>query len=199
VTHEHDDHACGVAAFAEQAAVDVYCTAGTAHATGLADSAYWIQIRAGRRIEVGPLVVDPFGVPHDAHEPVQFVFSDGDRRAGLLTDAGEPSPTIVEALSRLHALLLECNHDVDMLRTGPYPPFLKVRIGGTNGHLSNAQAASILGAIDRRDLQWVAAAHLSKSNNTPQLARGALARVLGCPESEVGVADQDDGLGWRSV
>jgi phosphoribosyl 1,2-cyclic phosphodiesterase len=130
---------------------------------------------------------------------VQFVFSDGDRRAGLLTDTGESSELIVAALSGVHALLLECNHDVHMLRTGSYPLFLKARIGGALGHLSNAQSASLLGSLDLSRLGWIAAMHLSRSNNTPALAQAALAGVLGCGLAEVAVADQEMGLDWRSV
>ena len=159
----------------------------------------YMPICAGRRIEVGPLAIDPYAVPHDASEPLQFVFSDGDRRVGLLTDAGECSEGIVRALSRVHALLLECNHDESMLHSGSYPYFLKTRIGGALGHLSNGQAAKILRRIDCSHLGWIAAAHLSKVNNTPFLAQLALSVALDCRIDEIAVADQDDGLAWRAV
>jgi len=200
VTHEHFDHVGGVARFASKSAVPVYCSQGTFEVSRLEERGVRCEvIRAGVRIEIGPLAIDPYEVPHDAAEPVQFVFSDGDRRAGLLTDTGESTADIVAALSRVHALLLECNHDTAMLRGGSYPPFLKFRIGGAQGHLSNEQAAGILQSIDRSRLRWIAAAHLSRSNNTPALARAALACVLGCSDAEVAVADQDEGLSWRSV
>jgi len=199
VTHEHSDHVGGVAHLVRRTGLDVYCSAGTALAAGLDESSCWRPLRADQVVELGPLAVAPFAVPHDAAEPVQFVFSDGDRRGALLTDTGDGSAIIVEALSGAHALLLECNHDAELLRTGRYPAFLKARIGGAFGHLSNAQAAAILGAIDRRRLGWVAAAHLSRTNNTPALAQQALAAVLGCARDEVAVADQDNGLEWRSV
>jgi phosphoribosyl 1,2-cyclic phosphodiesterase len=200
VTHEHSDHVGGVARFASKCAVPVYCSQGTFEGARLGQWGVRCEvIRAGVRIEIGPLAIDPYEVPHDAAEPVQFVFSDGDRRVGLLTDTGESTADIVAALSRVDALLLECNHDSAMLRGGSYPPFLKFRIGGAQGHLSNEQAAGILQSIDRSCLRWIAAAHLSRSNNTPALARAALACVLGCPDEEVAVADQDEGLSWRSV
>lgn len=198
VTHEHSDHVGGVAALARKAGIPIYCTAGTAAAARLADGS-WERIESGVRVMLGPLAVDPFSVPHDAAEPVQFVFSDGDRRVGLLTDVGESSALIVAALSRLDALLLECNHDSHLLRTGPYPLFLKARIGGVQGHLSNDQSAGLLGRLDRSRLGWIAAMHLSRSNNTPALAQAALAGVLGCRHAEVAVADQELGLEWRSV
>ncbi len=121
VTHEHSDHVSGAAALGRRARIPIYCTAGTAEAAALADGS-WQRIESGRRVMLGPLAIDPFSVPHDAAEPVQFVFSDGDRRAGLLTDVGERSELIIDALSGAHALLLECNDDAHLLRTGPYPP-----------------------------------------------------------------------------
>ncbi len=200
VTHEHDDHVAGVEACARVHRIPVYCTDGTAVASGFdALEVEWNRIEAGWPVEIGPLKVEPFAVPHDALEPVQFSFTDGDRRAAMLTDAGECSTTIVAALSGLHSLILECNHDAAMLRDGGYPPFLKARIAGGRGHLSNVQAADILRRVDRRHLQWVAAAHLSRSNNRPDLARACLGAVLGCSALEVAVADQDDGMDWREV
>ena len=200
VTHEHDDHVGGVEACARTHRIPVYCTDGTAAASGIAAlDVEWNRIEAGCPVEIGPLRIVPFSVPHDAAEPVQFAFSDGYRRAAMLTDAGECSATIIAALSGLHALILECNHDAAMLRQGSYPPFLKARIAGGRGHLSNAQAADILNRVDRRHLQWVAAAHLSRSNNRPDLARAALCAALDCGSDEIAVADQDDGLDWREV
>jgi phosphoribosyl 1,2-cyclic phosphodiesterase len=200
VTHEHSDHAGGVARFACKARSAFYCSRGTARAAGLAVSGVEFHvISAGTRVELGPLAIDPYAVPHDASEPLQFVFSDGDRRVGLLTDAGDCSEAIVRALNRVHALLLECNHDEGMLHSGSYPNFLKTRIGGALGHLSNGQAAKIVRKIDCTRMEWIAAAHLSKVNNTPFLAQLALSVALDCRVSEIAVADQDDGLGWRAV
>jgi phosphoribosyl 1,2-cyclic phosphodiesterase len=200
VTHEHADHVGGVAALARRHGLPVFCTAGTAAASMFDDGRIdWRRVEAGQAVEIGALRVEPYAVLHDAAEPVQYTFTDGSRRAGLLTDAGECSDTIVAALSGLHALVLECNHDAEMLQRGAYPPFLKARIAGARGHLSNAQAADILDRIDRAQLGWIAAAHLSRSNNRPDLARQALAGVLKCAEEEIGVAYQDVGLDWRSV
>jgi phosphoribosyl 1,2-cyclic phosphodiesterase len=200
ITHEHSDHSGGVARLARKAGIPVFASAGTAHAAGLIDAGvHWIELTSGVRQQFGALVIDPFEVPHDADEPLQFVFGDGSRWLGLLTDAGAGTEIIVSALRRADALLLECNHDADMLRTGPYAPFLKHRIAGPHGHLSNAQAAAILQRLDCARLSWVAAAHLSAQNNTSTLACAALAAVLGCNADEVGVADQDDGLGWRQI
>jgi phosphoribosyl 1,2-cyclic phosphodiesterase len=200
VTHEHSDHVGGVAALARRYSIDIYCTEGTAAAGGLVEQDIaWRAIRAGDVVELGLLGISPFSVPHDAQEPVQYVFTDGSRRACLLTDVGECSDSIIAALSGLHALILECNHDADLLRSGSYPAFLKQRIAGPRGHLSNEQAAGILDRARRATLAWVAAAHLSRSNNRPELAQQALAQVLGCVACEISVLDQDEGLPWREV
>ena len=200
VTHEHSDHAVGVATLARRHRIPVFATAGTARASELVERGCdWRPLQDGVTVGIGGLAVRPYAVPHDAAEPVQFVFSDGAVRLGLLTDIGSATDGVVAALAGLRALILECNHDAEMLRTGPYPYFLKSRIGGDHGHLSNAQAASLLGRLDRRGLQSVIAAHLSRSNNHPTLARAALARVLNCAEADVAVADQDEGLTWRRL
>ncbi|MGZ9031365.1 MAG: MBL fold metallo-hydrolase [Burkholderiaceae bacterium] len=200
VTHEHSDHVGGVARFACKAGIPVFCSEGTARAARLLElGVEWCELVSGVRQELGALVIDPYEVPHDAAEPLQFVFGDGGRWLGLVTDAGEPTTTMLAALRRADALVLECNHDEQMLRTGPYASFLKARIGGTRGHLSNAQAAALLRQLDCTRLQWVAAAHLSAQNNTKALACAAVAAVLGCARDDVPVADQEEGLGWRVV
>lgn len=138
-------------------------------------------------------------MPHDAREPVQFVISDGRWRCGLLTDAGFATPHMVEMLSGCDALVLECNHDPDMLAQGGYPWPLKQRIAGRLGHLSNEAAAGLLRQLDNRRLQHLVAAHLSQQNNRPALAREALAAALGCAPEWIAVADQEMGFAWRSL
>jgi phosphoribosyl 1,2-cyclic phosphodiesterase len=200
ITHEHADHAAGVAALARRRRIPVFATAGTARACGLtARGCDWRPLKDGHTVGIGGLAVRPYAVPHDASEPVQFVFSDGAVKLGLLTDIGSVTDAVVAALGGMQVFILECNHDAEMLRTGPYPYFLKTRIGSDHGHLSNAQAAALLARIDRSVLRSVIAAHLSRSNNRPALARAALAQVLNCGDAEVEVADQDQGLTWRAV
>jgi phosphoribosyl 1,2-cyclic phosphodiesterase len=148
---------------------------------------------------IGELEVHPYPVPHDAREPCQFVFSDGDRRLGLLTDTGISTPHIERMLSGIDALMLECNHDLDLLMNGPYPPSLKHRIASRYGHLDNATSARLLAGIDCSRLQHVIAAHLSAQNNTPELARGAVSAALNCAAEWIGIATQRDGLDWRQI
>jgi len=199
VTHEHDDHVGGVTRFARRFPTPVYLSYGTYAAAARGDFSDVVVIDSHTPFAVGDLEVLPYPVPHDAREPTQFVFGDGAVRLGVLTDAGASTPHIESMLSGLDALVLECNHDLEMLRNSAYPERLKDRISGRLGHLDNSQAAGILAGIDRSALQHVVAAHLSQKNNRPELAVAALAGAMGCEAEWIGVASQADGFGWRSI
>lgn len=200
VTHEHSDHVGGVFACAGKFGWEVMMTAGTrASCRDHASSISATTIDSHLPFDVGGLSVQPFPVPHDAREPVQFVLTDGVSRLGVLTDAGHVTPHMVAMLDACDALVLECNHDLAMLEGGTYPYSLKQRIAGTLGHLDNVAAASLLGRIDRSRLRHVIAAHLSAQNNTPQLARTALCGALNCTPDWIGVASQELGFDWREV
>jgi phosphoribosyl 1,2-cyclic phosphodiesterase len=202
VTHEHGDHVGGVFRLAAAHGIPVHLTHGTLQACGRIGRAESLLriVDPLQPFDVAAFRIEPVPVPHDAREPVQYVFDDGRSRLGVLTDLGHGTPHVVRALCRLDALVLECNHDPQMLADNPsYPPVLKRRIGGPWGHLANAEAARILGAIDRGSLRTVVAAHLSRHNNRPELARQALAAVLDAPPDEIRVADQADGLYWLEV
>lgn len=201
VTHEHGDHVDGALPFARRHGLGVWMTHGTFRA-GPAGSAAGVRITmvdSHSAFAVGDLEVQPFPVPHDAREPVQYVLSDGNRRLGVLTDIGASTRHVEATLSGCDALVLECNHDPGMLAGGPYPAWLKARIAGPFGHLANAAAAALLAAIDRSRLRHVIAAHLSAQNNRPQLACAALAGALGCGPDAIGVADQATGFAWREL
>jgi phosphoribosyl 1,2-cyclic phosphodiesterase len=199
VTHEHSDHIGGVRALVRKRRIAVFASAGTARVAQIGDGADVRCLRSGESVAIGSVTVMPYAVPHDAAEPLQYVFSDGNRRLGLLTDIGAPNRDVERMLDGLDALILECNHDAELLACGDYPPFLKARIAGDRGHLSNAQAAALLGQIDRSRLGFVAAAHLSQSNNRPELACHALAGILGCDDGDIEVAAQDQGFSWRTA
>jgi phosphoribosyl 1,2-cyclic phosphodiesterase len=203
VTHEHGDHASGVFDFAAAHRVTVYLTYGTLGAMReegkVVDGVRTIQIDGRQPLAVGDVQVHPFTVPHDAREPVQYVVSDGASRLGVLTDIGTSTKHVEDCLSRCDALVLECNYDRDMLWSGAYPRWLKERIGGPFGHLDNRDSERLLAALDRSRLKHVIGAHLSQQNNRPQLARAALARAMGCEESWIGLATQDEGFGWREA
>ena len=159
----------------------------------------WRVARDGHAIEVGVLELTPFTVPHDAREPLQLRCSDGDRHLGVVTDLGHASAHVVRALQNLHGLLLESNHDPDLLRLSAYPPFLKKRVASDLGHLSNEQAAALLRQVMHPGLNRVVAAHLSERNNTPELARAALCPALNCAPEELPVADPLTGSDWWQV
>lgn len=201
VTHEHDDHVGGVARFARRYDLPVHLTYGTLVALGGAGSMIprLSLIDSHTPFAIGDLEIHPYPVPHDAREPSQFVFSDGDRRLGLLTDTGDSTPHIERMLSGIDALVLECNHDLDLLMNGSYPPTLKRRISGRYGHLDNETAARLLSGIDCSRLQHFIAAHLSAQNNTPELARAAVSAALNCDGAWVGIATQGEGLPWRQI
>jgi len=201
VTHEHGDHIGGVARLAAKYELPVWCTHGTwINWRAQADVVPWLEmIDPHRPFSVGELEIQPFAVPHDAREPVQFVFRAGRRKLGVLTDAGHVTPHIAASLGGVQALVLECNHDAGMLAAGPYPPALKKRVGGNYGHLENRQAAALLKQMDVSRLRHVIAAHLSQKNNTPALARQALAEELDCEAEWIEVACQDGGFGWRAI
>ena len=199
VTHEHADHVGGVPAFAARHEIPVWATFGTLQAAaGRFDGFERVYgFDSHDCFSVGDLEIRPFPVPHDAREPVQFVVGDGVHRLGVLTDIGTSTPYVEASLSGCDALVLECNHDRDMLAGSDYPFMLKQRIAGRFGHLDNEAAADILKRIDTSRLRHVVAAHLSQQNNTPERARAALATALCCAEDWIGIADQAAGFGWR--
>lgn len=201
VTHEHSDHIGGVFKLACRYRLTVWMTHGTFAAApqGRGEIPGAELIESHQAFQIGDLHIHPFPVPHDAREPVQFVFSDGRHRLGVVTDLGCATPYVEQMLSGCDALMLECNHDTDMLLRGGYSPHLKRRIASRFGHLDNKTSAALLAALDTHKLQHLIAAHLSQQNNTPALARTALASVLGCAEAWVGVADQDEGFDWRAL
>ncbi|KAF0166178.1 MAG: beta-lactamase domain-containing protein [Rhodocyclaceae bacterium] len=200
VTHEHSDHIGGVFACARRLGWTVLLTHGTRAASRDDDAnACSTVIDSQQPFSVGDLCVLPFPVPHDAREPVQFVLTDGTRRLGVLTDAGHVTPHMVAMLDDCDGLVLECNHDAQLLAMGSYPPALKRRIGGLWGHLDNAAAATLLSQLRRSSLRHVVAAHLSEENNSPALAQEALSAVLDCNPEWIGIATQNGGFGWRDL
>ena len=197
VTHEHQDHVGGVFKFARRHAIPVWLSFGTYQAVQKACDGVATHIcRDGDRLVIRDLELAPYTVPHDAREPVQYVVDDGLFRLGILTDAGHATPHLVHALGGCDALVLECNHDRQMLANSSYPYTLKQRIGGAFGHLSNDTTAEILSALDKSRLRMVIGAHLSKQNNTPELARKALEGATAGTTIEVMIACQEEGFNW---
>ena len=198
LTHEHSDHLGSAARFAARFGLPVYLTYGTQQA--LSDC--WPNCRlidSHQTFAIGSLEVQAFPVPHDAREPVQYVFSDGQHRLGVLTDCGTVTAHVLSMLDACNALVLECNHDTRLLAESSYPAMLKRRISGNFGPLGNGQAAELLTRIETSRLQHIVAAHLSEQNNRPELAVTALATALGCDAEWIGVASQASGFDWRQL
>lgn len=198
VTHEHGDHCNGVRVLANRYKIPVYMTAGTARARQLLDVQHNITIDSHTSFAIDDVTIQPVAVPHDAAEPVQYVFDWAGKRLGVLTDLGVITPFVRDHYRRCDALLLESNHCVDMLARGSYPPSLKLRVSGRFGHLSNAQAAGLLDDIEVEQLQHLVIAHLSEKNNTLERVQeslsGALSRVR-----NVLFACQEEGFDWLTI
>lgn len=176
VTHEHIDHISGLGVIARRYGLPIYTTRGTRDAilntgmVGKIDSSLFRIIVPGEKFEINDLTVDPVGISHDAADPAAYIVRSGGKSAGVITDLGTYDDDIVEKLKGMHLLLLEANHDVNMLLTGPYPYFLKQRILGERGHLSNELCGQLLVKILHDRFGAVMLGHLSKENNFPELA-----------------------------
>ena len=200
VTHEHGDHIGCAVALAQRHKLPLWMSRGTWRAIGEPEAPGLLQFaRDGQAISVGDLLLRPYTVAHDAQEPLQLRVSNGAHHLGVLTDVGSITPHLLANLQGCDALLLECNHDREMLAQSRYPAALKARIGGRYGHLSNDTAAQILAACMHAGLRHLVAAHLSQQNNRPDLARAALARVCGGSPRDIVVADPSQGFGWLSL
>lgn len=199
VTHEHGDHSAGVASLSRRHGLPVYLTHGTAATGRLAGCHQQVLINAGACFEIGSITVNAVPVPHDAREPVQYRFDADGLALGVLTDLGSITPYLVQHFSGCDGLLLEFNHELDLLMQGPYPATLKRRVAGDFGHLNNTQAATLLTQLDTSRLRVLVAGHLSQQNNSSDHAFAALAAVADHHEAEVYMASQDSGSDWFSV
>lgn len=203
VTHEHSDHISGVAPFARKHKTPVYLTPGTYDEKRMGLVPNLVRINCHRSFVVGSLAIEPVAVPHDAREPCQYVISSHGISVGVLTDLGHITPHVERHYEACDALLLECNHDLQMLSDGPYPYHLKQRVGGPHGHLNNLQAAELLRKVDLARLQHLVVSHISEKNNAPHLALDAINAVLQADASgwqgQLLVAQQDTGFDWLEL
>ncbi|AUX23544.1 MBL fold metallo-hydrolase [Sorangium cellulosum] len=176
ITHAHADHVGAAARYNKKLKIPIYASEATARAAALGDPARVRVFSPREPFEIGALTVSPRPLPHDAAQ-VALVVGDGARRAALVTDLGEVPPGLLEHVAGCDVLLLESNHDADMLAGGPYPQHLKRRISSSRGHLSNAQACALLAALPG-GTHTVALMHLSEINNRPELALEAARDAL---------------------
>ena len=176
ITHEHADHVKGVGILARRYGLPLYATAGTIakmeqmKSLGKVDKELYLVIREDQKFRIGDVEVEPFSISHDTAEPVAYRFTCGEKSAAVATDLGVYNNYIVESLKKLDVLLLEANHDVQMLEVGPYPYPLKQRILGECGHLSNESAGQLLCKVLHDGLRKIYLGHLSKENNYAKLA-----------------------------
>jgi phosphoribosyl 1,2-cyclic phosphodiesterase len=202
ITHEHGDHVGCALTLARRHRVPVWASRGTWRAIGVPEGLGEGLVRLARdgdAIAIGNLELRPYTVPHDAGEPLQLCFGDGASKLGVLTDVGMSTPHLVAQLQQCDAMLLECNHDSGLLANSRYPASLKARIAGPLGHLANQVSADILAACVHGGLRHVVAAHLSEQNNSPALARAALAEAVGGTPDDIVVADPALGFPWLSL
>jgi phosphoribosyl 1,2-cyclic phosphodiesterase len=197
VTHEHGDHVSGVLRLAKRFAIPVYASHGTIVSAELsAVSPHIVDVH--QCFSIGDINVTPVAVPHDAREPCQYVFRSQAGTLGVLTDLGSISAHVVEQYQDCDALMLEFNHDEEMLRDGPYHYALKQRVAGDWGHLSNRQAAQLLAQLPHQRLQHLVVSHVSDTNNTQTLARQAVSDVMQRDEVLL-IAEQEHGFSWMSI
>jgi phosphoribosyl 1,2-cyclic phosphodiesterase len=184
ITHEHTDHINAVPAILNKTDWTILATPDTRKAIEISKgmcvpAARWAPLEAGRSENWEGWRIHPFALPHDAIDPVAFRVEAGGARMAVITDLGYPTALAVEYASDLELLALESNHDVGMLREGPYPPLLKARILSRVGHLSNDSCAEMLDRVVSPATRHIVLAHLSEQNNDPALARLAAADAMG--------------------
>ena len=183
LSHEHQDHARGALRFARKHRAPLFATKGTFYSLRNRDSerfrdVEWMRLKANRSFKLGKLTIDVFPTPHDAAEPVGFAVCQGRIRFSHVTDIGHISTEVEQALRGSQAILLESNHDLDMLRQGPYPDSLKQRVGGRWGHLSNEALARYLEERLPMSVRHLFLAHLSRTNNHDSLALASCREAL---------------------
>ena len=197
VTHEHSDHWKGVLPFASKFSIDIYATAGCYRAVNVSPSSSKLfkVVCSHTEFMINNVQILPIPVPHDANEPVQYIFSYDQYRLGILTDVGNITPYIIQQYSNCTGLLVEANHDVELLQAGAYPKFLKDRVAGQWGHLNNHQTASLLSAIDQNLIQKLVIGHISESNNNSARVKQVIEDVFTSSEKII-YANQNEGFDW---
>lgn len=180
LTHEHADHISGLGVLARKYGIPIYGTRGTigavrtTHSIGTIDEELFHYVKADEKLTVKDVTIYPIKTSHDAVEPVAYRVSHDKKKIGVITDLGCYNDYTVECLKGLDLLYLEANHDINMLQVGPYPYYLKQRILGKKGHLSNEAAGKLLSSLLHDDLKAVILGHLSQENNLPELAYEAV-------------------------
>lgn len=195
VTHEHSDHMRGVQTLAHKFNIPVYGSHGTLKAMEFPFSAN--RFDSHEAFDIGNVRVVPVAVPHDAREPTQFVFMHNSVKVGVLSDLGHVTPHVISSYRDCDLLLMESNHDLDMLRSGRYPPSLQRRVGGVHGHLNNLQAVELLESVGHAGMR-VVLGHISEQNNNLQIIEQLFA-PLRARVASIEIASQSDGVNWQTL
>jgi phosphoribosyl 1,2-cyclic phosphodiesterase len=199
ISHEHSDHWKGVEAISEKYGIPIFLSAGCMKAKNIDKSLHGFNIIDSHNgFDLGDIRILPVPMPHDAREPIQFIFESAGYRLGILTDLGHYTSHIVDLYSNCHGLLLEANYDESLLCHGPYPKFLKERISGVMGHLSNSQAAELLDRLDLKRLSCLLIGHVSAENNSIELIKSSILRSQ-AGHIPFAIADQADGSDWLTL
>jgi len=200
VTHEHSDHWKGVLPLAVKYSINIYMTAGCLKGAkaNLSDYRGIRLIDSHRCFNIGEIEVKPVPVPHDAREPVQYIFSNSHHQLGILTDIGSITPYVRAEYHECDALLIEANHDINMLRNGDYPKFLKDRVGSQWGHLNNKQTASLIESLAQNRLQHLVIAHISQRNNNIERVKSQIEPIFK-GTGTIHYACQNQGFDWLQL
>lgn len=204
ITHEHTDHISGLGVLSRKYEIPIYAARGTLQALrscnglGNLDESLLHEVRADEKVIIKDLTVNPMRISHDAADPVAYRVSYGSQRVGICTDLGVYNDYTVECLKGMDALLIEANHDVNMLQVGPYPYYLKQRILGDRGHLSNENSGRLLSRVLHDKLKTIILGHLSKENNLPELAYEAVRMEITMGDNPYSASDFDLQVAKRS-
>ncbi|MCD8131599.1 MAG: MBL fold metallo-hydrolase [Lachnospiraceae bacterium] len=205
VTHEHIDHIQGLGVLARRYHIPIFATEGTiegimeTRSIGSIDPELFCMLRKDEDFQLGDLKVHPFEISHDAKEPCGYTLTDGVKKVAVATDMGTFTPYTVEQLQNLNAILLEANHDVRMLQTGPYHYLLKQRILSDQGHLSNENSGRLLSRLLSSGMEYIFLGHLSKENNLPELAYASVRLEIDMSDTPYRAADFDIRVAARDI
>ncbi len=193
VTHEHTDHVRGVGVLSRKFGLPVYMSRQTGNVVGsqIGRIQQITYFESGETFQLKTLTIHPFSISHDAEDPIGFTVKQNGIKIGIATDLGIATSMVKEHLKECALLIVEANHDPTMLMEGPYPWFLKQRIKGRSGHLSNSDSKSLLEDVRHERLRYVILAHLSETNNTPEKAVKAVESALDACNTRIDVATQD--------
>jgi phosphoribosyl 1,2-cyclic phosphodiesterase len=196
VTHEHSDHFKGVPAFSNKYLTPVWINSGVSLHKNSDKLKTFNLFNSHQNFSIGDIEVCPVSVPHDSREACQFVFKQGGRKIGILTDLGHITPYVIQAYENCDILLLEFNHDRDMLMSSDYPASLKSRVVGSLGHLSNEQAKDFLTHKITNKLKYLIAMHLSGENNKVEIVERCITEAGLSSSTHTLIAEQMNGFDW---